>query len=60
MPGNESKRTDDVRKARLAQELRANLQKRKQQARSRRMGEADQRPDGIRQAARDHRNGKQG
>jgi hypothetical protein len=34
------------RKARLAQELRANLQKRKAQSRSRRTGEADARPDG--------------
>ena len=36
-----------VRKARLAEELRANLQRRKQQARARRAGEADQRPEGI-------------
>ncbi|MBA3449044.1 MAG: hypothetical protein H0T56_15840 [Pseudaminobacter sp.] len=35
------------RKARLAEELRANLQKRKAQSRSRRTGEADSRPDGI-------------
>jgi hypothetical protein len=35
------------RKARLAEELRANLQRRKAQARSRRSGEADRRPDGI-------------
>ena len=35
------------RKDRLAEELRANLQKRKAQSRSRRTGEADQRPDGL-------------
>ncbi|MGD9915713.1 MAG: hypothetical protein AB7S80_16670 [Rhizobiaceae bacterium] len=36
-----------ARKARLAETLRANLQKRKAQARSRRSGEADQRPEGL-------------
>ena len=35
------------RKARLAEELRANLARRKAQARSRRTGGADERPDGI-------------
>ncbi|WP_457151818.1 hypothetical protein [Mesorhizobium sp. P5_C1] len=35
------------RKDRLAEQLRANLQKRKAQSRSRRIGEADQRPDGL-------------
>jgi hypothetical protein len=35
------------RKARLAEELRANLQKRKAQIRARRSGEADSRPEGI-------------
>lgn len=35
------------RKARLAEELRANLQRRKAQARSRRTGEADERPEGL-------------
>jgi hypothetical protein len=35
------------RKARLAEELRANLQRRKAQSRSRRTGEADERPDGL-------------
>ncbi|MBX3584109.1 MAG: hypothetical protein KF810_19660 [Rhizobiaceae bacterium] len=35
------------RKARLAEQLRANLQRRKAQARSRRTGDADQRPDGL-------------
>ena len=33
--------------ARLAEQLRANLQKRKAQTRARRLGSADQRPDGI-------------
>ena len=36
-----------ARKARLAEELRANLQRRKAQARSRRTGEADERPEGL-------------
>jgi hypothetical protein len=35
------------RKTRLAEELRANLQRRKSQARSRRQGAADARPDGL-------------
>jgi hypothetical protein len=35
------------RKARLAEELRANLQRRKAQSRSRRTGEADERPEGL-------------
>ncbi|CAN7716905.1 hypothetical protein [Mesorhizobium sp. LjRoot246] len=35
------------RQDRLAEQLRANLQKRKAQSRSRRTGEADQRPDGL-------------
>jgi len=37
----------DRRKARLAEALRANLQKRKAQLRSRRTGEADTRPEGL-------------
>ena len=37
----------DGRKERLADALRANLQKRKAQARSRRAGEADSRPEGL-------------
>lgn len=37
----------DDRKARLAEQLRANLQKRKAQARARRAGDADSRPEGI-------------
>lgn len=36
----------EARRARLAEQLRANLQKRKVQARARRIGEADQR-DGL-------------
>ena len=43
------------RKARLAEELRANLQRRKAQARSRRTGEADERPEGLDAPARDRR-----
>jgi hypothetical protein len=39
------------RKKRLAEELRANLHKRKAQARSRRTGETDSRPEGIEVAA---------
>jgi hypothetical protein len=39
--------TADARKARLAEQLRANLQRRKAQARWRRAGEADQRPEGL-------------
>ncbi|MBD0413110.1 hypothetical protein [Oryzicola mucosus] len=35
------------RQARLAEQLRANLQRRKAQARSRRSGDPDQRPDGL-------------
>jgi hypothetical protein len=37
----------DDRKARLAEQLRANLVKRKAQARSRRAGEQDQRAEGL-------------
>ncbi|WP_292599633.1 hypothetical protein [Mesorhizobium sp.] len=40
-----SKKAD--RKTRLAEQLRANLQRRKAQSRSRRTGEADKRPDGL-------------
>ena len=39
--------SEDLRKARLAEALRANLMKRKAQTRARRAGEADQRPQGI-------------
>ncbi|WP_024849511.1 MULTISPECIES: hypothetical protein [unclassified Aminobacter] len=37
----------DERRKRLAEQLRANLMRRKAQARSRRVGEADSRPDGL-------------
>ncbi len=40
------------RKTRLAEALRANLQKRKAQMRSRRTGEADTRPEGLAAAER--------
>ena len=40
------------RKARLAAQLRANLQKRKAQTRARRRGDADSRPEGISAAAK--------
>ncbi|WP_200957852.1 hypothetical protein [Mesorhizobium sp. Root157] len=43
---------DNRRKARLAEALRANLQKRKAQSRSRRTGEADTRPEGLAAAER--------
>jgi hypothetical protein len=41
------------RAARLAEELRANLQRRKAQTRSRRTGAADERPEGLGAAADD-------
>ncbi|QPC94800.1 hypothetical protein [Mesorhizobium sp. INR15] len=41
------KKAGGDRKARLAEQLRANLQKRKAQSRSRRTGDADERPDGL-------------
>ncbi|WP_214471662.1 hypothetical protein [Mesorhizobium sp. dw_380] len=44
---NQAKKGGTDRKDRLAEQLRANLQKRKAQLRSRRTGEADQRPDGL-------------
>lgn len=43
------------RKDRLAEQLRANLQKRKAQSRSRRIGEADTRPDGLPTAEKMHK-----
>ena len=43
------------RTARLAEQLRANLQKRKAQTRARRAGEGDSRPDGIRAADKPER-----
>ena len=42
---------DRARQERLAAELRANLQKRKAQARARRAGEADRRDEGIKAAS---------
>ncbi|MER9654570.1 hypothetical protein NKJ26_13780 [Mesorhizobium sp. M0152] len=44
---NPAKKGGADRKGRLAEQLRANLQKRKAQSRSRRTGDADQRPDGL-------------
>lgn len=44
------------REARNAEQLRANLQKRKAQTRSRRTGEADSRPDGLQAAAKPEKN----
>lgn len=44
----------EARKARLAEQLRANLQRRKAQARARRTGEADERPEGIAAAKPDN------
>ena len=46
-PPPKSGRQADRRKARLAEQLRANLQKRKAQVRSRRAGEPDQREEGL-------------
>ncbi|MBB5702446.1 hypothetical protein FHS76_002324 [Ochrobactrum daejeonense] len=48
----EKQRQSDQRKKRRADELRANLMRRKAQLRSRRAGDADERDDGIK-AARD-------
>lgn len=48
MSRQDGKDTGDQRRAaRLAEQLRANLQRRKAQARSRREGAADLRPEGI-------------
>jgi len=44
---NPAKKGDAGRKGRLAEALRANLQKRKAQARSRRVGGPDERPEGL-------------
>jgi hypothetical protein len=46
-PDEEPDRTTASRKARLAEQLRRNLQRRKAQTRARRAGEADARPEGI-------------
>ena len=42
-----TKSPEDRRKERLAQQLRANLARRKAQARAKRAGEADERPEGL-------------
>lgn len=49
MTGKDEQPNSDTvrRKARLAEALRVNLQKRKAQARSRRAGQADMRPEGL-------------
>lgn len=44
---SQAKKGGTDRKDRLAEQLRANLQKRKAQSRSRRTGRADQRPEGL-------------
>ncbi|NUS19884.1 MAG: hypothetical protein HOQ25_08840 [Mesorhizobium sp.] len=49
------KKGEAVRKERLAEALRANLQKRKAQARSRRTGMADERPEGLPAAGKMHK-----
>lgn len=46
-------RREELRKGRLAEQLRANLQRRKRQTRSRRDGEPDQRDEGIAAAETD-------
>ncbi len=46
-PGREAERQAQQRKTRLAERLRANLQRRKVQSRARRAGDEDQRPDGL-------------
>ncbi|MBJ6132348.1 hypothetical protein JAU75_05855 [Ochrobactrum sp. Q0168] len=43
----------DRQKKRLADQLRANLMRRKEQSRSRRSGEADERNDGISAASKE-------
>jgi hypothetical protein len=57
-PASERPAGKTDRKARLAEELRANLQRRKAQARSRRTGGADERPEGIGAARPGGANGK--
>ena len=52
---NPPKKSDGERKDRLAEALRANLQKRKAQARSRRTGSADERPEGLPAAGKMHK-----
>ena len=48
-----TKSPEDRRKERLAQQLRANLARRKAQARAKRAGEADERPEGLGAAGKD-------
>lgn len=50
-----AKKASATRKDRLAEQLRANLQKRKAQSRSRRTGDADQRPEGLPAAEKMHK-----
>ncbi|WP_189407094.1 hypothetical protein [Mesorhizobium sp. M1A.F.Ca.ET.072.01.1.1] len=52
---NPPKKRDGERKDRLAEALRANLPKRKAQARSRRDGNADDRPEGLPTAGKMHK-----
>jgi hypothetical protein len=49
------KKNGSSRKDRLAEQLRANLTKRKAQSRSRRAGDADQRPEGLATAEKMHK-----
>ncbi|CDX42987.1 conserved hypothetical protein [Mesorhizobium sp. SOD10] len=51
---NPPKKGEAARKERLAEALRANLQKRKAQTRSRRAGDADQRSEGLPTAGKMH------
>jgi len=50
--GMTTKSPEDRRKDRLAQQLRANLARRKAQARAKRSGEADDRPEGLEPAGK--------
>lgn len=52
---NPPKKSDGERKGRLAEALRANLQKRKAQARSRRAGDPDDRSEGLPAAGKMHK-----
>ncbi|WP_246674628.1 hypothetical protein [Mesorhizobium sp. B4-1-3] len=52
---NPPKKGGGARKDRLAEALRANLQKRKAQTRSRRAGDADQRSEGLPAAGKMHK-----
>ena len=51
--GMTTKSPEDRRKDRLSQQLRANLARRKAQARAKRAGEADDRPEGLEPAGTD-------